>query len=220
MTPPDPTIIPKDLPEPPPPAAPGVAAFFARRDRLFHWGTITVFTALLCSVLSLCLAIGAARQEMRFVVLDGAGNTELAPGRLFAEAKELHIQQSLLATTALLLRNPGDFDLPELTTALFTPGALQQARTLVAAEAAEFQQKLIHQQPSVTRLEALEIRPNGVHVQASGQLVRKGTFQQQGFVEPVPFVLDLVLKPNPDLLRNRRQPTVVSEFSLRYEAAR
>ena len=220
QTTPNETIIPKDLPSVPKPATTGVAALFAQKDRLLRWCTLTVLAAVLSSVLSLCVAIGAARQEMRFVVLDPAGNTELAPGRLFAEAKELHIHQALLATTALLLRNPGNFDLPELLPALFAPGALNQAKTLVMAEAEEFQQKLIHQQPNVARLEAIEIRPSAVRVQVSGQLVRKGTFQQQGFVEPVPFILDLVLKPNSDLLRNRRQPTVVTEFSLRYETTR
>ena len=59
-----------------------------------------------------------------------------------------------------------------------------------------------------------------MRIQVSGQLVRKGVFRDQAFAEVLPFILDMVLKHNTDLLRNRRQPTVVSEFSLRYETKR
>jgi hypothetical protein len=152
-------------------------------------------------------------------VLDPAGNVFVTPGRAFDEAKELHIEQGLLATSALLLRNPAGFDLTELLQTLFAANAFNQAVALKAAESTEFGEKQIHQKPLVTRIEALGIRPDAVRLQVTGQLKRDGIFRQQPFTEVLPFVLDLVLKHNPDLLRNRRQPTVVVEFKLNYEVA-
>ena len=162
----------------------------------------------------------ASTKGLQFVVLDPAGNVFVTPGRAFDEAKELHTEQALLAVSALLLRNPSGFDLPEILRALYVGNSLNQAVALKAAEGAEFQDKHIHQKPLVARIEALEIRPTAVRMQITGQLFRSGLFQEQSFSEVVPFVLDLTLQYNPDLLRNRRQPTVVSEFQLKYEMAR
>jgi len=202
------------------PSPPRMAVFFAQKDRLVRWCVITTFASIVCAVLSLVIALGATTQPMRFVVLDPAGNVFVTPGRVFDEARELHVEQALLATTAVLLRNPNNFDLPELLQSLFAANALNQALALKTTEAPEFQTKQIHQKPIVSRLEALETRPDAVRIQVTGQLLRTGIFQQQSFSEVVPFILDLVLKHNPDLLRNRRQPTVVVEFQLRYEMAR
>lgn len=197
-----------------------LAAVFAQKDRLLRWCVVTTLAAIACAVLSLLIALGTTTQPMWFVVLDRAGNVIVTQGRVFDEARELHIEQALLAASTLLLRNPNNFDMPEVMSSLFAANALNQALALKAAEATEFQAKQIHQKPVVSRLEALETRPDRVRIQVTGQLLRTGVFQQQTFTEVVPFVLDLVLKHNPDLLRNRRQPTVVVELSLRYEMAR
>jgi hypothetical protein len=37
------------------------------------------------------------------------------------------------------------------------------------------------------------------------------------FTELQRFTLRLLLVPNPDLLRNRRQPAIVTQFGLKYE---
>jgi hypothetical protein len=194
-----------------------MAIFFAQKDRLVRWCVVLALAATLCAVLSLVVALGATTQPMRFIVLDRAGNVFVAQGRVFDEARELHVEQALLATTTLLLRNANNFDLPELVPSLFAASGFNQAQALKTGETPEFQAKQIQQKPIVTKLEALETRPDLVRVQVTGQLLRTGVFQQQPFSEVVPFVLDLVLKHNPDLLRNRRQPTVVVEFKLRYE---
>lgn len=197
-----------------------LAVFFARKERLMMLAMATAIASCIVSVISLFLGLKAMNKDVQFVVMDPAGGIFLATGRSFDQAKELHVEQALLATTALLLRNPNDFDLPEVLQAMYLPQAHNQAASLKGTEASEFLLKQIHQQPSVTQIEALETRPNLVRIQVSGQLVRKGVFRDQGFAEVLPFVLDLVLKHNTDLLRNRRQPTVVSEFSLRYETKR
>ena len=192
------------------------AAFLAGKDRLARLALLVAALALLVAGLGLGLVYARGHQPVLFVVLDPNGNVIVAPGVVFADAKELHVQQSLLAATALLLRNPKDFDLPEILQALFSSAALAQARGLKMAEAHEFEERQMQQKPQITRVEAIETRQAEVQVQVSGQLVRSGVVQQAAFSEVVPFSLRLVLKPNPDLLRNRRQPVVVTQFTLHY----
>lgn len=180
----------------------------------------TGLASCIVSCISLFLVLKAMNKDVQFVVMDQNGGIFVENGKSFDQAKELHVEQALLATTSLLLRSPNDFDLPELLRAMYLPQALNQAVSLKGVETSEFLLKQIHQQPSVTQIEALETRPNLVRIQVSGQVVRNGVFRDQSFTEVLPFILDLVLKHNTDLLRNRRQPTLVSEFSLRYEAKR
>jgi len=154
---------------------------------------------------------------VRFVVLDPAGNWILAPGTTFAGAGDLHVQQALLATTALLLRNPEDFDQPEVLQALFARNALAQAIQLKSTEAAEFQERRLQQKPQVARINAIETREERAHIEVIGELLRTGLYKQTVFTEVIPFKLRLMFRPNPDLLRKRRQPTLVTEFELSYE---
>ena len=192
-------------------------AFFAHKDRLALWCIATALAALLVSGLSLTLAISSSRQPVQFVVLDPIGNCLVAPGMPFHEAKELHLQQAMMATTALLLRNPRDFDLPELLQSLFSRKALIQAAAIRTSEAGEFAARQIRQVPEVTKIEAISTRQAEVQIQVTGQLVRTGMVAEAPFTELVRFTLRLVLTPNPDLLRNRRQPSTITQFSLKYE---
>jgi hypothetical protein len=202
---------------PTPPHRFDAAAFLAGKDRFARAALFVAALALLTAALAIGLAISRGRQPVLFVVLDPNGNVLVAPGATFAEAKELHVQQALLAATALLLRNPKDFDQPEILQAILSSGALAQAKALKAAEAQEFEDRQMQQKPLISRIEAIDTRQQEVQVQATGQLARWGVVQQASFSDSVPFNLRLVLRPNPDLLRNRRQPTVVSQFTLRYE---
>ena len=193
------------------------AAFLAGKDRLTRLSLWVALAALVVAAVTTVAAWSNARQKVLFVVLDPNGNVIVSPGAPFAEAKELHVQQALLAATALLLRNPKDFDQPEILQALFARSALAQASALKASDAGEFQERQIQQKPRITRIDAIHTRQEEVQVMVTGQLARWGVVQQAPFTEVVPFTLRLVLKPNPDLLRNRRQPTQVTQFTLRYE---
>jgi hypothetical protein len=196
------------------------AAFLAGKDRITRRSLMVALLAMIVALWELFAAWAKASQKVLFVVLDPNGNVIVAPGATFAEAKQLHVQQALLATTALLLRNPKDFDQPEFLQALYSRGALAQATALKAAEAPEFQERQIQQKPQIARIDAIVTRQEEVQVQVTGQLTRWGIVQQAPYTEAVPFTLRLVLKANPDLLRMRRQPTVVTQFTLRYETPR
>ena len=195
-------------------------AFFANKDRLTRLSLLIALVSLVIAGLSVSLALSNARQKVYFAMFDPAGNGCFGPGAIFVEAKELHVQQAMLATTALLLRNPKDFDQPEILQALFSRNALAGASALKSAEAQEFTNRQIQQKPEIYRIDAITTRQQEIQIQVEGKVVRFGSVQQAPFVETMPFTLRLLLKPNPDLLRNKRQPTIVTHFSISYETPR
>lgn len=193
------------------------ATFFAQKDRLVRFSLASALIALVVTLLSLVLVFRLTSQKPVVVGVDRAGIPFGERGTDFADAKQLHLEQALLATTALLSKGPSDFDLPEILKSLFASSALQMANELKQAEAEEFRTKQLQQKPHVARIEVLETRPDVVLVSVTGKISRVGTFRQQQFSEILPFTLQMSLKLNDDILHNRRHPTIVSEFSLKYE---
>ena len=193
------------------------ASFFGAQDRLSR---LCLTTALSCS-LSLALVTSylftRSKPESTVVVLDPAGNSWLATGRRFDHAPDFHVQQALLAANTLLLRNPAGFDLPEMMQTSFAADAQNKAQALRKSEAQEFQSKQLQQKPLISHIDALSVRPDSVQMRAKGQLLRIGAFQGQALNEIVPFTLQLTLQHNPDLIRNRLQPTIVTDFEIHYE---
>lgn len=192
-------------------------AFFAHKDRLARLAMAVALLALVITGVALGMATTQVRHGVRFVVLDPAGNWTLAPGNTFAAATELHVQQALLAANALLLRNPDSFDQPEVIEAMFGRYAIAQAMQLKNTEGREFHERQLQQKPQVARINAIETRDDRAQIEVTGQLLRTGLYRRTPFTEVLPFKLRLTFRPNPDLLRNRRQPTLVTEFELAYE---
>ena len=54
--------------------------------------------------------------------------------------------------------------------------------------------------------------------QVTGQLIRTGIFEQKAFSEAIPFKLSFKIRRNPDMSKNGRFPTAVSDF--KYEPTR
>ena len=61
------------------------------------------------------------------------------------------------------------------------------------------------------------LEENFVLTQATGQLIRTGVFEAKAFSEAVPFKLAFKMQRNPDMTKNGRFPTAVSNF--KYEPA-
>lgn len=179
-----------------------------------------------------CVAMGAAsvalltpfwmlsqfRQRERVVIVDPAGTYYLSPLLDFREAKDFHVQQSTLAATTFLERQPTGLDHPELLKQIFLKPAQERVQKLLLAEAEEFKAKQLHQKAEIARIDILETRDDAVMTQITGQLIRTGIFEQRAFTESIPFRLGLRLRRNPDMSRNGRFPTAVSEF--KYETTR
>ena len=189
------------------------AQFFANKDRLARWCVLAMLVTALGTFASLMLVFRLLSQPPIFVPM--ADSPE--PAGPFDKVNQLHVQQALWATSALLSRTQNEFDYPEALRAMFTHQANAAALALKSSEAQEFHDKALSQKPEVSRIESQETRPDQVRVLVIGRLDRNGTVQGQALTETLPFKLFLTLRLNPDLISNRSQPVFISEFQLKYE---
>lgn len=198
-------------------AGPSKAAFhptrvFVDKDRTaFLWFCVAAL-AVLIAVAQPFYLIHQIKQREQVVIIDPAGTYYVSPLLDFQDAKELHAQQSTLATTAFLERNPNGFDNPELVKQMFLKFACDKAFRQLADEAAEFKAKQLHQKAEIATIDILDTREDFVMTQVSGQLIRTGIFEDKAFSEAVPFKLAFKLRRNPDMAMNGRFPTAVSDF--------
>jgi len=203
---------------PRPHASPDPTGIFVSKDRTaFLWFCVAMGACGL-AIFTPFWMVSQFRRRERVVIVDPAGTYYLSPLLDFREAKEFHVQQSTLAATAFLERQPGGLDHPELLKQLFLKPAQERVQKLLLTEADEFKSKQLHQKAEIARIDILETRDDAVMTQITGQLIRTGIFEQRIFTESIPFRLGLRLRRNPDMSRNGRFPTAVSEF--KYEPNR
>ena len=195
-----------------------LTAIFVSKDRTaFLWFCVAMI-ACGAAVLTPFWMVSQFKQRERVVIVDPAGTYYLSPLLDFREAKEFHVQQSTLAATTFLERQPSGLDHPELLKQIFLKSAQERVQKLLQADAEEFKSKQLHQKAEIARIDILETRDDAVMTQITGQLIRTGIFEQRVFTESIPFRLGLRLRRNPDMSRNGRFPTAVSEF--KYELNR
>ena len=185
---------------------------FAQRDRLpWFWFFVAVAVTVLAA-LDRYHIINQFKQRERVVIIDPSQTYYISPLLKFQEAKDLHIQQAELATTAFLERSPKDFDHLDLLKQMFLKSALQKAQDQRTREAVEFRSKQLHQKPEIGRIDILATRENEVLATVSGQVIRTGIFQEKAFTEAFNFKLSLRLLRNPNMAVNGRFPTAVGDF--------
>ena len=190
--------------------------FLVNKDRVTRLALGIAAGATFVAILTSCLAIYCSQRPVIFVVLDSEGNVVAMTGATFPEARDLHVKEAMLATTALLSRNPRGFDQPEFLQAMFSKTAFADANRVKEAEEREFAENQIHQKPQVARVDAIATHQNEVQIQVVGEAMRWGIVRQAPFTDSIPFTLRLVLRHNPDLLRKRHQPLVIENFTLTY----
>lgn len=191
---------------------------FVDKDRLAFFWFVVAFLAVACALITPFLLMRKFKERERIVIVDPAHTYYISPLLNFEEAKELHAQQTTLATTAFLERNPTGFDSPELLKRLFLKSAYDKAQSQQASETAEFKAKQLHQKAEVAQITILQTREDFVLTQVTGQLIRTGIFQDKAFSEAIPFKLAFKMRRNPDMTQNGRFPTAVSDF--KYEPVR
>ena len=185
---------------------------FVDKDRTaFLWFCVAVLAVLFAAAQPYYL-VNKFKQRERVVIIDPAGTYYISPLLDFQEAKEFHAQQSTLAATAFMERNPTGFDNPELLKRMFLKGACDKAFKQLAIDASEFKSKQLHQKAEIAKIEILETREDFVMTKVSGQLIRTGIFDQKAFSEAIPFTLAFKMRRNPDMAKNGRFPTAVSDF--------
>lgn len=207
---------PADL-TPPPLGLPRLQLFLADMGRVARLALGLCIGQLVVTVGAIAMVIYLLQRPMQFGVLDAEGNLILVPGTPFPEARELHVIEAMLATTALLTRNPRDFDQPEFLQGMLSAKAFAEAKKMREVDAREFNERQLHQKPQIARIDALANHRNEVQVQVTGEVSRWGFLQQAPFTDSIPFTLRLSLRHNPDLLRRRQRPLVIESFTLQYE---
>jgi hypothetical protein len=191
---------------------------FVDKDRTaFLWFCVAALAVVFAAAQPYYL-INKLKQRERVVIIDPAGTYYVSPLLDFQEAKEFHAQQSTLATMAFLERNPKGIDSPELLKQMFLKFAYEKALKQTLTDADEFKSKQLHQKPEVAKIDILETREEFVMTQVTGQLIRTGIFDEKAFSEAIPFKLAFKMRRNPDMTKNGRFPTAVSDF--KYEPTR
>ncbi len=141
------------------------ARLLVLRDRLpWFWFAFTVAVLLLSAM------------DCYHIIIDPAGTCYVSPLLQFKEARQLHVQQAELATSAFLERNPKDFDNPGLLKLLFLKNAFTKAQDERISEAVEFRAKQLHQKAEIGRIDILGTRENEVLAAVTGQIIRSGIF--------------------------------------------
>jgi hypothetical protein len=188
---------------------------FMLRALVFLTSASLVLSFALCAILVLLL-----QERTQFVGFDNDGTVIIARSKSFAEAKELHTEMALIATSVLLSRGPKGFNLAEFLPRLFSRPTLALAEQSRRDEQSDFEQRQVHQMPEVAQIEAQDIQPGWVELTVTGQLIRMGLAGGQPTLEAIPFSLRLTLTKNTNLLRAGRYPVVVNAFTLNYEPPR
>ena len=185
---------------------------FIQRDRLPWFWFFVAVAVLVVSAFDRYHLISQFKQRERVVIIDPATTFYLSPLLQFQEAKDLHVQQATLATTAFLERSPRDFDHPDLLRQLFLKPAFDKAQDQRTKESVEFRSKQLHQKAEVSKIDILATRENEVLASVTGQIIRSGIFQEKSFTEAFQFTLRLRLIRNPNMAANGRFPTAVGDF--------
>jgi hypothetical protein len=189
---------------------------FVQKDKLVWFWFGFAMLVLAGAAVDRYFLVESFKQRERVVIIDPANTFYVSPLLKFSEAKELHIEQSTLAATAFLERNPKGFDNPDLLKQMFLHQAFLKANAYQGAEQVEFKSKQLHQKVEISGITILNTREDAVLTQVSGQLIRDGIFEDKPFTEAVPFKLSLKLQRNPNMVQNGRFPTAVNDF--KYEA--
>jgi len=185
---------------------------FVQKDRLVWFWFGFAMLVLAGAAVDRYFIVQSFKQRERVVVIDPSGTFYVSPLLKFEDARELHVQQSTLAATAFLDRNPNGFDNEDLLKQMFLKQAFLKAAAYQAAEEPEFKSKQLHQKVEISRVDVLNTREDFVLTQVTGQLVRDGVFQDKPFTEAVSFKLSLRLQRNPNMVQNGRFPTAVNDF--------
>ncbi len=177
------------------------------------WFAVAV-CALLAALVEPYMVIAAYRTRERVVILDESGTFHVSPLLNFEDATQLHTSQAILASISLFQKNPNGYDYPDLLEKMFLPDALQKAKALQNAQAAEFLAKQIHQKVEIQKIDILQTRNDLVLVEVTGQLPRIGIFNGQPFPEAPAFKVRFTLVRNPNLTANGRFPMAVWKFDI------
>lgn len=151
------------------------------------------------------------------LVADEGGNLVIGPGVDFSDANKVHTTSAILATKALLDRNPAGFDTPELVENLYFSESLKQAEEEMKAALPDLKLKSIHQKAEISGVDVVSVRQAGkiqiYYVNVAGQVIRSGRVSGTPIREVDNFRIQFECWRNPRLTENGRYPLVVANYS-------
>ena len=96
------------------------ALFFANKDRVSRLCMTALIVSRVCNGLQIVTLLVLLNRKDSVTIVDEDGGIKVGSSKSLAEAKEFHQRLAFQATEALFLRNPRDFDEPELLQGLFS----------------------------------------------------------------------------------------------------
>ena len=102
---------------------------FVQKDKLVWFWFGFAMLILAAAAVDRYFLVQSFKQRERVVIIDPSNTFYVSPLLKFSEAKGLHVEQSTLAATSFLERNPNGFDNPDLLKQIFLKQAYQNAAT-------------------------------------------------------------------------------------------
>ena len=158
------------------------------------------------------------RPEMGLAVVDPAGAWHFSRLDDFWSSQTVYDEATKNICLALLSRNPGGPDDPELWKAIFTEAGRKKAAKLVDDTANYFRDNAIFQSVKCGKIQVIqEPAQDGkkiTRVIAWCQVLQNGTMNGAAFTEPFTIKLTITLVRNDDFLTNGMFPLVGNDFTL------
>ena len=180
------------------------------------------FLAFLCLVLIVSNILTPAlvaiilRRDQLVIVTSESGNMVIAPGLDFSEAEKVHKTCALLATQALLQRNPTGFDMPEMVNNLFFRDGKIKADDEIYSALPNLKKRSMHQKVEISTIKVNSVKKTAniqiYYIQVAGQIIRDGNIGGTRVREVDQFTVLYQMWQNPRLTENGRYPLVVADY--------
>lgn len=187
------------------------------RDRRFLvWLCLLL---VISNILTPALVATVLFKKQIVVVADEGGNMVIAPGLDFRQAAKIHTTCAVLATQALLQRNPTGFDMPELVGNLFVRAGKTKADEELKLALPNLGKRSMHQKVEIESVNVTSVSKRAdiqiYYIQVKGQIIRDGNIGGARVREVDQFAVLYEMWRNPRLTENGRYPLVVADY--RYE---
>lgn len=200
----------------PRPADPIDKVVFRSQSLRFALGFAAVGWAL--AVAGPFAAFQMGKPDMGLAVVDPAGTWHFSRLSDFWSAQTVYDEAAKNICLALLSRNPGGPDDPQLWSAIFTEAGRKKAKKLVDDTATYFRDNQIFQSVKCGKIQVVqEPSQDGKKVTravAWCQILQNGTMNGAAFTEPFTLKVSITLVRNDDFLTNGMFPLVANDFTL------
>lgn len=185
----------------------------ARDHTAVFWFIVACFVGAGCAWYLVIMA-EALKARPPFVVMDSAGAYYVAPGLNFDSMKPMHVSLTQIAVETMFERGPQGLDNPGRVSRLFNRVGRAALDDILKKEAGYFQtQKVVQMVELDSEPTVLKALPTAVATQATGLLMRRGTFKGQAQVETYSFKVTFIWRMNPDMRTFRAYPAVIEKIS-------